>query len=262
VDLRTARRRLLVEGSGMAITAAAFGVVFGLAARDAGLSLPEAIAMSVFVFAGAAQFAAVGLIAQGVPWAAIVLLTALLNSRHLLYSAALLPWLRPSPAVERAAMAYGLTDEAFALSLHHFNRLGRTDIPGYWLAAGLVWVPWNLATIAGVVGGQAIPDPSRFGVDIVFPAAMAGLAVLLIRARRDLVAAVAACIVGVALALVIDPAVGIVAGGLIGPLVAMAVVRPPDRVGSEVAELEAGAEAFGFTLPTPHHDDTSTGAAP
>jgi predicted branched-subunit amino acid permease len=248
----------------MSVTAAAFGVVFGLAARDAGLSLPEAIAMSVFVFAGAAQFAAVGLIAQGVPWAAIVLLTALLNSRHLLYSAALLPWLRPRPAAERAAMAYVLTDEAFALSLHHFNRLGRTDVGGYWLAAGMVYVPWNAATIAGVIGGQVIPDPGRFGVDVVFPAAMAGLAVLLVRARRDLVAAIAACIIGVALALAIDPAVGIVAGGLIGPLVAMAVPRPPDWGVPEAAEAGAEAEAgaFDFTRSTPRGDDASMGAAP
>jgi predicted branched-subunit amino acid permease len=261
--LRDARRRLLVEGSGISLTAAAFGLVFGLAAKDAGLSIPEAIAMSLFVFAGAAQFAAVGMIAQGVPWAAIVLLTALLNSRHLLYSAALLPWLRPRPAPERAAMAYVLTDEAFALSLHHFNRLGRTDVRGYWLAAGLVWVPWNLATIAGVVGGQAIPDPARFGIDVVFPAAMAGLAVLLIRARRDLVAAIAACAVGVVLALAVDPAVGIVAGGLIGPLVALAVVRPHDGDGGVAAKVDAEAEAqaFGFTRPASHDDDASIGSA-
>jgi len=264
IDLATARRRLLVDGSGITLVAAAFGMVFGLAARDAGLSLPEAVAMSVFVFAGASQFAAVGLIAQGVPWPAIVLLTALLNARHLLYSAALLPWLRPLPATKRAAMAYGLTDEAFALSLHHFSRLGRVDVRGYWIAAGLVWVPWNAATIAGVVGGQVIPEPSRFGIDIIFPAAMAGLAALLIRVRRDLVAAVAACVVGVGLALAVDPAVGIVAGGLIGPLVAMALVRPPGGGGVEVAAagVEADAEAFGFTLPASHHDDPSLGGAP
>jgi predicted branched-subunit amino acid permease len=244
----------------MALTAVAVGVVFGLAARNAGLSVAETIAMSVFVFAGAAQFAAVGLIAQGVPWAAIILLTALLNSRHLLYSAALLPWLRPRPAPERAAMAYVLTDEAFALSLHHFNRLGRTDVGGYWLAAGLIWVPWNLATIAGVIGGQVIPDPSRFGIDVIFPAAMAGLAVLLIRARRDLIAAVAACVVGVVLAIAVDPAVGVVAGGLIGPLVALAAPGPRGRTAP--VEAEAEAEAFGFTRPGAPSEDPPTGAAP
>lgn len=225
--LATARRRLLVDGAGMALTAAAFGVVYGLAARTAGLSLAEAIAMSVFVFAGASQFAALGLIAQAAPWPAIIVLTAVLNARHLLYSAALLPWLRPRAAAERAVMAHLLTDEAFALSLHHFQRLGRTDARGYWLAAGLIFVPWNVATIVGLLGGQVIPDPRRFGVDVIFPAAMAALAVLLVHHRRDLVAAVVGVGVAVGLGLALDPAVGVLAGGLGGPLVAMLVPGRP-----------------------------------
>ena len=75
-----------------------------------------------FVLAGAAQFAAVGLIADGSGWPSIVLLTALLNARHLLYSAAIAPWLGGRPRLERAAMAHVLTDETFALSLAHFQR--------------------------------------------------------------------------------------------------------------------------------------------
>ncbi len=241
----TARRPLLVEGTGMALTAAAFGVVYGLAARNAGLSLAEAIAMSVFVFAGASQFAALGLIAQAAPWPAVIVLTAVLNARHLLYSAALLPWLRPRPAAERALMAHLLTDEAFALSLHHFQRLGRTDVRGYWLAAGLIFVPWNVATIVGVLGGQVIPDPRRFGVDVIFPAAMAALAVLLVRRRRDLVAAVVGVAVAVSLGLAVDPAVGVLAGGLGGPLMAMLVpgrpLSPPEIATGDELDPSLGA---------------------
>ncbi len=214
----------------------AFGVVYGLAARGAGLSLVEAAAMSIFVFAGASQFVAVGLIAQGTAWPAIILLTALLNARHALYSAAMVPWLRDRPRPERAAIAYGLTDEAFALSLHHFGRVGRADIPGYWFAALCVWIPWNVATVVGVVGGQLIPDPSRLGLDIVFPAAMAGLAVLLVRTRRDLLAALVGGGLAVGLGLGTDPSVGVVAGGLIGPLVALVAI-PGESVPTPVAEL-------------------------
>ena len=58
--------------------------------------------MSVIVFAGAAQFAAVGYVASGLPWPGIILLTFLLNARHLLYSAALAPWFRELPFARRA----------------------------------------------------------------------------------------------------------------------------------------------------------------
>jgi 4-azaleucine resistance transporter AzlC len=226
-DLAQSRRRLIVDGIGIAVSALAFGFVYGLAAQGAGLSPIEAVAMSVIVFAGAAQFAALGYITGGLAWPAIVLLTALINARHLLYSAALAPWLRDVPAPRRALMAHVLTDEAFALSIAHFTRLGRTDERGYWIAAiGSTWIPWNVATLAGVLVGSEIPSPERFGIDIVFPAAMVGLAAGLITGRREVVAAIAGALLGVAVGLLVSPSLGIVAGGLLGPAAGLAV---PER---------------------------------
>lgn len=219
---------------GIAVSAIGFGFVFGLAARSAGYSPIEASAMSVFVFAGAAQFAAVGYVSAGLPWLPIVVLTFFLNARHLLYSAALAPRLRAVPLAQRAAMAHVLTDEAFALAATHFHRVGRVDIPGYWIGAILgVFLPWNLATLAGVMLGGAIVDPSAFGLDIVFPAAMAGLAVGLITGRREVVAAGAGAALGVGFSLVLGPSAGIVAGGLLGPLVGMAGPDGRSRVTPE-----------------------------
>jgi branched chain amino acid efflux pump len=223
-DLRAARRQLVLDTAGIAVSVIGFGLVFGLAARNAGYSSLEASAMSVFVFAGASQFAAVGYVAAGLPWAPIVVLTFFLNARHLLYSASLAPRVRRVPMARRALMAHVLTDEAFALSAAHFHRLGRVDVGGYWIGAVLgVFIPWNLATIAGGLLGGAIPDPTAFGLDVVFPAAMAGLAVGLTTGRRELVAAGTGAVAGLMLSLVLGSAVGIVAGGLIGPLVGMAV---------------------------------------
>jgi len=264
--LRAARRRLLLDTAGIAVSAIGFGFVFGLAARDAGYSPIEASAMSVIVFAGAAQFAAVGYVAAGLPWAPILVLTLFLNARHMLYSASLAPRLRGVPFPHRAAMAHVLTDEAFALAATHFHRLGRVDVPGYWIGAILgVFIPWNVATLAGVLLGGAIPDPSVFGLDIVFPAAMAGLAVGLMTGRREVVAAGSGAVFGVLLSLVVGPAMGIVAGGLLGPLVGMAmpdtgghVVPESDLTGlpvdldeamSEVGDLAAEADLLADAVP-------------
>jgi len=122
------RRRLVLDGLGIIATAAGFGLVYGLSARAAGFSPLEASAMSVIVFAGAAQFAAVGYVLGGFSWFAVVLLTEFLNARHLLYSEALSPYLADRPRPLRAIMAHLLTDEAFALSIAHFRRLGRADL--------------------------------------------------------------------------------------------------------------------------------------
>jgi 4-azaleucine resistance transporter AzlC len=190
--LAAARRQLVVEALAIAVSAMGFGFVYGLSAREAGLSPLEAMAMSTIVFAGAAQFAALGYITGGLAWPVIFVLTLLLNARHLLYSAALAPWFADVPRPRRAVMAHLLTDEAFALTIGHFRRLGRSDEWGYWVAAiGSTLIPWNLATLAGVLAGGSIPEPGRFGIDIIFPAAMVGLAVGLITGRRELVAALA-----------------------------------------------------------------------
>jgi predicted branched-subunit amino acid permease len=170
------------------------------------------------------------MVASGFGWGPIVLVTALVNARHLLYAAALAPWLRVRPRAERAAMAHVLTDESFALSLVHFQRLGVTDRAGYWIAAvGGVFIPWNVATIVGHVGGQALPDPAVLGLDVVFPAAMAGLAIGLVTGRREVVALAAGVAVGLAVALAVDPRAGAVAGGVLGPLAALAVPRRGGR---------------------------------
>jgi predicted branched-subunit amino acid permease len=223
--LREARRRLAVDMLGIIVSAGAFGFVFGLSAAQRGhYSLVETIAMSTLVFAGAAQFAGISLVAAGTPWPAIVLLTGLLNIRHLLYAAALAPWFQAVPRIERAVAAHLLTDEAFALSLAHFRRLGRVDMGGYWMAAiGSTFIPWNVATIAGFLGGQLIDSPEKYGIDVVFPAAMAGLAVGLVTGRREIVAVAAGVGISLVVALAWDPRVAVVVGGLLGPLAGLAM---------------------------------------
>jgi 4-azaleucine resistance transporter AzlC len=249
-----------MEALGIAVSAAGFGFVYGLSAREAGFSPIEAVAMSTIVFAGAAQFAAVGYVASGLAWPGVVLLTALLNARHLLYSAALAPWLRGVPFVRRAIMAHLLTDEAFALSIGHFRRVGHTDERGYWIAAiASTFIPWNLATLAGVLLGAEIPDPTRFGIDIIFPAAMIGLAVGLVTGRRELGAGIVGAGLGVVVALMTSPSIGIVVGGVVGPAVGLLV---PTTVAHETAPLGTSSSAERYAMPGSHFEPPPDEGAP
>jgi 4-azaleucine resistance transporter AzlC len=258
-QLQASRRRLATDGLGIAVSAMGFGFVYGLSARQAGFSPLEAVAMSTIVFAGAAQFAAVGYVASGLSWPAIVLLTALLNARHLLYSAALGPWFKETRLSVRALIAHLLTDEAFALTIAHFRRIGWTDVRGYWIAAvGATFIPWNAASLAGSLLGGQIPDPARFGIDVIFPAAMIGLAVGLITGRRELVAAIVGAAVGVVVALAVSPSVGIVTGGIVGPLVGLLV---PKTVAEETAPLGTVESAVHYSMPGAKVDDAPEGPA-
>lgn len=245
--LRASRRQLVVASLGIAASAVGFGFVYGLAARDAGFSPIEALAMSTIVFAGAAQFAAVGYVASGLPWPGVILLTALLNARHLLYAAALAPWFRDIPRPKRAMMAHVLTDEAFALAITHFQRVGRADVRGYWIAAiGADFIPWSLASLAGAAIGAQIPDPNRFGLDVVFPASMVGLAVGLVTGRRELVAALTGALLAVTVSLAVGPAIGVIAGGLGGPLLGLLV---PRSTGDARSALGTTGSAERYAMP-------------
>jgi predicted branched-subunit amino acid permease len=140
--------------------------------------------------------------------------------------------------------------------------VGGTDERGYWIGAiASTFIPWNLATFAGVMLGGQIPDPARFGIDIIFPAAMIGLAVGLISGRRELVAAITGAGTGVVAALLTSPAIGIVVGGLVGPALGLLV---PARRAHETAPLGTPASAERYAMPGAHlePDGTDDGAPP
>jgi hypothetical protein len=96
--------------------------------------------------------------------------------------------------------------------------------------------------------GGSIPEPARLGLDVIFPAAMGGLAVGLVTGRRELAAAIAGAALGVGVAVAWDPAAGIIAGGVLGPALGMAV-RPRAGEHGPVGQLAFGPE------PAHDHDD-------
>ena len=99
-----------------------------------------------------------------------------------------------------------------------------------------------------MLGGQ-IPDPNRFGIDIIFPAAMIGLAVGLITGRREIVAATVGAGVAVVAALLTSPSIGIVAGGLVGPAVGLLL---PATAAREIAPIGTPASAERYSMPGAH----------
>ncbi|MGI8858498.1 MAG: AzlC family ABC transporter permease [Thermomicrobiales bacterium] len=163
--------------------AALFGIVYAVTARAAGLSGPEIVGMSVLVHAGAAQFAAVNLIAGGAGALSIVFGTAITNARSLLIGASIAPRVAAQPLWWRLLYAFHLSDESYAVATTHFLHGDAT--PSYALGANLgMVVPWLGASVAGVLLGAAIPTPSRWGIDLVIPLTFLGLLVPLLRSCR------------------------------------------------------------------------------
>lgn len=161
-----------------------FGLAYALSARAAGLSWGTTQLMSLAVFAGSAQFSAVGLLAGGAGPATLLATTAFLNARHVLYGLSLAPHLRAGRAT-RAVAAFFLTDEAFGVAA----ALGRGDA-AFLLGAELtLFVAWNATTAVGSLAAGAIADPTALGLDLIFPLTFLGLLLPALRGRRDVAAA-------------------------------------------------------------------------
>jgi 4-azaleucine resistance transporter AzlC len=236
------RRQLTRDAMAIAAYALPVGLVYGLAALQAHYSFLDVLANSAIALAGGAQFAAAGMVKDGASWLAIVGVVALINARHLLYSAAVAPYLTATSRRERAVMAHFLTDESFALALAHFRRIGGFERRGYWIAAMAIFVPWTIGSCLGYIVAGAV-DTNRLGLDIAFPAAMAGLSLGMVSGRRDVAAALGAVAVAVPVGLAAGASIGLVAGALIGPCFGLAVPASPNDESSSPQTPEPSSEA-------------------
>lgn len=182
-----------------------YGTVFGVTARNAGLTAPETALMSASVFAGAAQFAAVSLWSAGASALQIVMTAFVVNLRYLVMGASMARFLskrqgQPPTKAVLAALAAGLSDESYALSARHFAAHGPSA--RYLLAANsLLYVTWVSSSLLGALFGALVANPERFGLDFAFPAAFVALLLPEFKGSSTLAAAGAAAVTSVLVAL-------------------------------------------------------------
>ena len=153
-----------------------FAIIFGTLAVSAGLPPLAAMALSIFVFAGSAQFIAINLLSGGAALPVIWLTTFVINLRHALYSATLQPVARDWPLPWRALTAFWLTDECFAVFERRLQTDGETNALPYYIGAALFfytnWVCW---TAVGALLGNQIPGLAALGLDFAMIATFAAM---------------------------------------------------------------------------------------
>ncbi|WP_445619208.1 AzlC family ABC transporter permease [Kushneria sp. Sum13] len=128
---------------------------FGLVASQAGFSAFEATALSLLIYAGASQFLFVGMIAGGAPLWLTVLMTLLINARHLIYSITLAPWM--SQSRRWPWLMHGLTDQVFALAHYRLPLLSEHDRMSWFSSTAIVaWAGWAGGTLMGSLAGEQL----------------------------------------------------------------------------------------------------------
>jgi 4-azaleucine resistance transporter AzlC len=203
----------------IAISGFAIGIVFGVLARQAKLSIMDALLMSALVYAGASQFVALSLWTTiPFPITTIILTTFIVNLRHLLMGASLRPWLSRISPWKAYTSVFFMVDESWALTMSNFAAGGRDA--GFLLGSGFIlYIAWVSSAVIGRTVGAWIENPTQWGLDFAFTAVFTALLVGMWKGKSNLLPWVVAAVVAVAAAHWLPGKWYILLGGIAGSIV-------------------------------------------
>jgi len=199
-----------------------FGMIYGALALGAELSKAASQMMSSIVFAGSAQFITAKLVSDSAPATVIILTIAVVNLRHMLYSASLAPYLKNLPLKWKVLLSYLLTDEAYAPTVLEYEKTGvRPQSHWFLLGAGFaLWLTWQVSTAFGIFLGTAIPE--NWQLDFALPLTFIAMVVPALKNRPMIAASVSAGLVALLayslpfkLGLILAALTGIVVGTIL-----------------------------------------------
>ena len=198
----------------VSFTVGLYGIAFGAAGIAAGFSLLQTCLLSLLTFSGASQFAVVGVLGSGGTAISGIATASLLGIRNALYGLRLSPILKLR-GWKKVVGAQVTIDESTGVALGQSDLGEESMRHGFWLTGLGVYLFWNLFTLAGALGAQAMGDPAAWGLDAAVPAAFLGLVWPRLLGNFERVLAVASMV----LALALTP---FVAAGL--PIIATALL--------------------------------------
>ena len=204
--------QVLRNALSIALATALYAVSFGVLSVAAGFSVAQTCVMSVVAFTGASQFSFVSVIGAGGSPAAALAPALLLGARNTLYAISLTSVLTGSVA-RRSLLAQGVIDETSAMA--HAQSAPAAKRRAFSLTAVLLFVGWNLGTVAGAVAGQGLGNPQDLGLDAIFPAVFLALLAPQLRSADSRRAALAGGLVALALVVFVPAGVPIIAAGVV-----------------------------------------------
>jgi len=204
----------------VSITVGAYGTAFGAAAVANGFSLLQTCLLSLLTFSGASQFAVIGVLGAGGGALSGIATASLLGIRNGVYGVIMAPRLKVK-GFKRIVAAQITIDESTAVALGQEVRGEKAMRQGFWLTGFGVFLFWNLFTLAGALGAQAMGDIRAWGLDSAVPAAFLGLVWPRLKTNRDRVLAVGCMIFALAMTPILPAGLPIIATALIAIAVGM-----------------------------------------
>jgi predicted branched-subunit amino acid permease len=204
----------LRDSLSVSLTVGAYGVAFGAAAVANGFTVLQSCLLSLLTFSGASQFAVVGVLGAGGTALSGIATASLLGIRNGLYGVIMAPRLKVK-GFKRIVAAQVTIDESTGVALGQ-SELGEPAMrQGFWLTGIGVYIFWNLFTVVGALGAQAMGDPATWGLDAAVPAAFLGLVWPRLTNAKERILAVAAMIFSLALTPIVAAGIPIISTALL-----------------------------------------------
>ena len=218
-------RRAVADATALFVPAIPFGFVLGLAITESEMPAGIGWLAGPSIFGGAAQLAVVTLAGTTSLWA-VIAAGLVINTRHVMYSAAMAPTFQRQPTWMRWVGPFFLIDQVFALAILQTGRDPRA-FRRYYLSVGLFfWINWLWATGLGMVVGPIVPEGWR--LDLAPSIMFVGIVLIGVSRRPQAVAALVGGRVGLATAGLQDR-LGILVGAVAGVAAGVAVERRAAR---------------------------------
>ena len=198
----------------LSLAVGASGIAFGAASVANGFSVVQSCLLSLLTFSGASQFAVVGVLGAGGSALSGIVTASLLGFRNGLYGVIMAPRLKVK-GFKRVIAAQLTIDESTGVALGAEKRSDDAMRHGFWLTGIGVFVFWNLFTLAGALGAQAMGDNRAWGLDAAVPAAFLGLVWPRLENNRDRGLAVASIIFAIAMTPILPAGLPIIATAFI-----------------------------------------------
>ena len=210
----------LRDSLSVSITVGAYGTAFGAAAVANGFSLLQTCLLSLLTFSGASQFAVIGVLGAGGGAISGIATASLLGIRNGVYGVIMAPRLKVK-GFKRIVAAQITIDESTAVALGQEVRGESAMRQGFWLTGFGVFIFWNLFTVAGALGAQAMGDIRAWGLDSAVPAAFLGLVWPRLKTNRDRILAVGCVVFALAMTPILPAGLPIIATAFIAVAVGL-----------------------------------------
>ncbi|MSV49555.1 MAG: branched-chain amino acid ABC transporter permease [Actinobacteria bacterium] len=198
----------------VSLTVGAYGIAFGAAGVAAGFSVFQSCLLSLLTFSGASQFAIVGVIGAGGSALSGITTASLLGIRNGLYGLRMAPLLHVK-GLRRVVAAQITIDESTGVALSQEERGEAAMRQGFWLTGFGVYIFWNIFTLVGALGAQAMGDPAAWGLDAAVPAAFLGLVWPRLKKNSDRILAASAALLSLALTPILPAGIPIISTAIL-----------------------------------------------